>query len=112
MGIRGDLFSQSQPHIPLKPLPPALDPFPEATSPRQGNKPKSVKHRGPLIAPLCKFYFFVFGEPSFLVKQVLSDGWVPGQAGFTFLPYWGGRRGRLGTQGVQESRVGFKNKNL
>ena len=26
----------------------------------------------------------------FLVKQVLCDGWVPGQAGFTFLPYWGG----------------------
>ena len=21
---------------------------------------------------------------------MLSDGWVPGQAGFTFLPYWGG----------------------
>ena len=43
------------------PLPPVSDPFPEAT-------------RGPLIAPLCKFYFSIFGE------QVLSDGWVPGQA--------------------------------
>ena len=31
--IRGDPISQSQAHIPLKPLPPALDPFPEATSP-------------------------------------------------------------------------------
>ena len=31
--IRGDPISQSQSHIPLKPLPPALDPFPEATSP-------------------------------------------------------------------------------
>ena len=30
--IRGDPISQSQAHIPLKPLPPALDPFPEATS--------------------------------------------------------------------------------
>ena len=29
----GDPISQSQAHIPLKPLPPALDPFPEATSP-------------------------------------------------------------------------------
>ena len=26
--IRGDPISQSQAHIPLKPLPPALDPFP------------------------------------------------------------------------------------
>ena len=31
--IRGDPISQSQTHIPLKPLPPALDPCPEATSP-------------------------------------------------------------------------------
>ena len=31
--IRGDPISYSQAHIPLKPLPPALDPFPEATSP-------------------------------------------------------------------------------
>ena len=31
--IRGDPISHSQAHIPLKPLPPALDPFPEATSP-------------------------------------------------------------------------------
>ena len=31
--IRGDPISQSQVHIPLKPLPTALDPFPEATSP-------------------------------------------------------------------------------
>ena len=31
--IRGDPISQSQSHIPLKPLPPAFDPFPEATSP-------------------------------------------------------------------------------
>ena len=31
--IRGDPISQSQAHIPLKPLPPALDPCPEATSP-------------------------------------------------------------------------------
>ena len=31
--IKGDPISQSQLHIPLKPLPPALDPFPEATSP-------------------------------------------------------------------------------
>ena len=31
--IRGDAISQSQAHIPLKPLPPALDPLPEATSP-------------------------------------------------------------------------------
>ena len=31
--IKGDPISQSQAHIPLKPLPPALDPFPEATSP-------------------------------------------------------------------------------
>ena len=31
--IRGDPISQSRVHIPLKPLPPALDPFPEATSP-------------------------------------------------------------------------------
>ena len=30
--IRGDPISHSQAHIPLKPLPPALDPFPEATS--------------------------------------------------------------------------------
>ena len=29
----GDPISQSQAHIPLKPLPPALDPFREATSP-------------------------------------------------------------------------------
>ena len=29
----GDPISQSQVHIPLKPLPPALDPFLEATSP-------------------------------------------------------------------------------
>ena len=28
--IRGDPISHSQAHIPLKPLPPALDPFPEA----------------------------------------------------------------------------------
>ena len=33
--IRGDPISHSQAHIPLKPLPPALDPFPEATSPWQ-----------------------------------------------------------------------------
>ena len=31
--IRGDPISHSQAHMPLKPLPPALDPFPEATSP-------------------------------------------------------------------------------
>ena len=31
--IRGDPISQSQAHIPLKPLPPALDSLPEATSP-------------------------------------------------------------------------------
>ena len=31
--IRGDPISHSQAHIPLKPLSPALDPFPEATSP-------------------------------------------------------------------------------
>ena len=31
--IRGCPISQSQAHIPLKPLPPALDPFLEATSP-------------------------------------------------------------------------------
>ena len=31
--IRGDPISQSPAHIPLKSLPPALDPFPEATSP-------------------------------------------------------------------------------
>ena len=31
--IRGDPISHSQAHIPLKPLPPALYPFPEATSP-------------------------------------------------------------------------------
>ena len=31
--IRGDPISHSQAHIPLKPLPPALDRFPEATSP-------------------------------------------------------------------------------
>ena len=37
-------ISRSQAHIPLEPLPPALDPFPEATSPGQGNKQKSVKH--------------------------------------------------------------------
>ena len=42
--IRGDPISQSQSHMPLKPLPPALDPFPKATSPGQGNKQKSVKH--------------------------------------------------------------------
>ena len=28
--IRGDPIGHSQAHIPLKPLPPALDPFPEA----------------------------------------------------------------------------------
>ena len=33
--IRGYPISQRQAHIPLKPLPPALDPFPEATSPEQ-----------------------------------------------------------------------------
>ena len=31
--IRGYPISQSQTHIPLKALPPALNPFPEATSP-------------------------------------------------------------------------------
>ena len=31
--VKGDPISQSQSHIPLKPLPQALDPFPEATSP-------------------------------------------------------------------------------
>ena len=31
--IRGDPISHSQAHIPLEPLPPAHDPFPEATSP-------------------------------------------------------------------------------
>ena len=31
--IRGDPINRSQAHIPLKPLPPALDPFPKATSP-------------------------------------------------------------------------------
>ena len=30
---QGDPISQSQAHIPLKPLPPALNPFSEATSP-------------------------------------------------------------------------------
>ena len=64
--IRGHPISQSRAHIPLKPLPLALDPFPEATSPCQGNKQKLVKHRGPLTTPLCKFYFFIFDEPSFL----------------------------------------------
>ena len=35
----GDPISQSQVHIPLKPLPPALDPFPKATSPdKETNK--------------------------------------------------------------------------
>ena len=49
-----------------------------------------MKHRGPLIAPLCKFVFSFLANHPFLVKQVLSDGWVPGQADFTFLPYWVG----------------------
>ena len=98
-------MSQSQAHIPLKPLPPALDPFPEATSPCQGNKQKSVKHSGPLTAPLCKIYFFIFGEPSFLsslVKQVLSDGWVAGQAGFTSFPYSGEDRTPRHSRGPRE----------
>ena len=37
--IRGDPINQSQAHIPLKPPPPALDPFPEATS-KETNKSK------------------------------------------------------------------------
>ena len=37
-----------------------------------------------------RIFFFIFlANHPFLVKQVLSDGWVPGQAGFTLLPYWG-----------------------
>ena len=60
----------------------------------------------------CVLLLSFLANHPFLVKQVLFDGWVPGQAGFTFLPYWGGRRGRPGTQGVRESRVGYKNKNL
>ena len=35
--LKVDPISQSHAHIPLKPLPSALDPFPEATSPWQGN---------------------------------------------------------------------------
>ena len=50
-----------------------LDPFPEATNPRQGNEHKLVKHNRPLIAVLCNFFSF-FGEHPFLVKQVLCDG--------------------------------------
>ena len=45
--IRGNPISQSQSHIPLKPLPPALDPFPEATNPdKETNKSQlnTVEH--------------------------------------------------------------------
>ena len=70
--------------------PTALDPFPEATSPCQGNKQKSVKHRATDSTSLQILLFHFLVNHPFLVKQVLSDGWVPGQAGFTFLPYWGG----------------------
>ena len=81
--------------------------------PNQGNKQKSVKHKGATgSTAFANFIFSFLGTVSFNVKLVLSDGWVPGQASFTFLPYKGGGRGRPGTQGVQESMVGYKNKNL
>ena len=96
---------------PLNPSSLLSTPSPKQPAPTR-NKQKSVKHRGPLTAPLCKFIFSFLANHPFLVKQVLFDGWVPGQAGFTFLPTWGERRGRPGTQGVRESRVGYKNINL
>jgi hypothetical protein len=96
---------------PLNPSPLLSTPSPKQPAPTR-NKQKSVKHRGPLTAPLCKFIFSFLANHPFLVKQVLFDGWVPGQAGFTFLPTWGEWRGRPGTQGVRESRVGYKNINL
>ena len=36
---------------------------------------------------------FLFGTISSFLKRVLSDGWVPGQAGFTFCPTGGGEEG-------------------
>ena len=45
--IRGDPISHSQAHIPLKPLPPALDPFPEATS--GTGFPTAVRKNQPLV---------------------------------------------------------------
>ena len=55
--IRGNPISHSQVHIPLKPLPPYSRPFPQSNQALTRNKQKSVKHTGPLKAPLCKFFF-------------------------------------------------------
>ena len=43
--IRGDPISHSQAHIPLKPLPPALDPFPEAPTIVWKGKPNGRVHQ-------------------------------------------------------------------
>ena len=101
--IRGDPISHSQAHIPLKPLPPCSRPLPRSNQPLTRNKQKSVKHRGPLTAPLCKFIFSLLANHPFLVKRVLFDGWVPGQAGFTFLPYWGGGEDAQASKGSERA---------
>ena len=48
---------QSQAHIPLKPPPLLSTPPPKQPAPDKERKQKSVKHRGPLTAPLCKCVF-------------------------------------------------------
>ena len=53
-----------------------------------------------------------FAAYQFVFKHILlSDSWVREQAGFTST-HKGGRRGRLSTHRVQESRVGCKNKHV
>ena len=70
--IRGDPISHSQAHIPLKPLPPALDPFPGT------GLPTAVRKNQPLV-PRSNFGGKVCArtDPWFRGQTLL----VPGQRG-------------------------------
>ena len=108
---RGDPVIQLQVDIPLKPLPPALDPFPNLRCLRhQPSQSRQQTQGGHWQHRFCNF-FFGGDSLSMLNRCCLMAGCLGRQVS-TFLPYRGGRRGRPGTQGVEESRVGFKNKNL
>ena len=92
--------------IPLKPLPSALDPFPDPLLNNQ-HKQKSVKHKGATDSTAFGNFFFIFGEHFLACETVLSDGGVPGQAGLPSLPYRGGEERTPGHPRGQREQGGM-----
>ena len=101
---RGDPSCLEQAHVPLKPPPPRSRPLPFNNQPRTRKQTKAVKHRGSLTAHFWRAILFE------LNRCCLVAGCLRRQVSHACPP--GGRGGHLGTQGVQESRVGCKNKKL